>query len=230
MTAHIHMPSIETRTSWVVATVCLFLLGMSFGASWIVAVGLKAIAADMGGQRTVPALGGSLAWLGTAAGGLLMGQMADRYGIRWTVMFGAVMICAGLFISTLGQKWQLWLGHGLLIGLLGNAGLNAPLYVYVSRWFDRRRGSALALISSGSYLAGFLWPTIFERSIANFGWRWTMMAYGLFQLAVILPTAMIFLHPPPDLPLAGKAGALDAARRNVLGWNANAVFGLIALA
>jgi hypothetical protein len=26
------------------------------------------------------------------------------------------------------------------IGLIGNAGLNAPLYVYVSRWFDRRRG------------------------------------------------------------------------------------------
>jgi len=220
--------SIETRTSWVVATVSVMLLGLSFGGPWIVAVGLKAIAADMGGQRTAPALGGSLAWFGTAAGGIVMGRIAERYGIRWTVMFGAVMICVGLFISTLGQPWQLWLGHGLFIGLLGNSGLNAPLYVYVSRWFDRRRGSALALISSGGYLAGFVWPTLFERSIAHFGWRWTMMAYGVFQLAAILPLALIFLRPPPDLPLAGKAGAAAGPTPDVLGWNANAVFALIA--
>jgi len=145
--------SIETRESWVVATVSLILLGLSFGGPWIVVVGLKAIAADMGGQRSVPALGGSLAWLGTAAGGIVMGRIAERYGIRWTVMFGAVMICIGLIISTLGQPWWLWLGHGLFIGFLGNGGLNAPLYIYVSRWFDWRRGSALALISSGGYLA-----------------------------------------------------------------------------
>jgi MFS family permease len=222
--------SIETRTSWVVATISLFLLGMSFGGPWIVAVGLKTIAADMGGLRTVPALGGSLAWLGTAAGGILMGWIADRYGIRWTVMFGATMICVGLFISTLGEPWQLWLGHGLFIGLLGNAGLNAPLYVYVSRWFDRRRGSALALISSGGYLAGFVWPTIFERFIATVGWRWTMIGYGLFQLAMILPIAMVFLRPPPDLPVAARAGVADGARPEVLGWNANVVFALLAFA
>src|SRR5262249_13771504 len=176
--------SIETRESWVIATVSLVLLGLSFGGPWIVVVGLKTIAADMGGQRTVPSLAGSLAWFGTAAGGILMGRIAERYGGRWTGMFGATMICIGLIISTLGQ---LWLGHGLFIGVLGNGGLNAPLYVYVSRWFDLRRGSALAMISSGSYLAGFLWPTIFERSIASFGWRSTMVVYGLFQLAAILP-------------------------------------------
>jgi hypothetical protein len=43
--------SIETRTSWVVATVSLILLGTSFGAPWITAVGLKTIAAEVGGQR-----------------------------------------------------------------------------------------------------------------------------------------------------------------------------------
>jgi MFS family permease len=85
------------------------------------------------------------------------------------------------------------------MGLLGNAGLNAPLFVYVSRWFDRRRGSALALISSGGYLAGFVWPTIFERAIAYFGWRWTMIGFAILQLAVIVPLAIIYLRPPPEM-------------------------------
>jgi MFS family permease len=222
--------SIETRTSWVVAGVSLVLLGMSFGAPWITSVALKSIAEEMGGARSVPALASSLAWFGSAVGGILMGRVAQRYGIRWTVMFGSVMICIGLFISTGGQAWQLWLGHGLFMGLLGNAGLNAPLYVYVSQWFDRRRGSALALISSGGYLAGFVWPTIFERSIAYFGWRWTMIGYAIFQVLVILPIAAWFLKPPPEVAVVPSQGAGSAAKPTVLGWPPNVVFVLIALA
>ena len=77
-----------------------------------------------------------------------------------------------------GRPSALYIGHGVFIGLLGNAGLNAPLYVYVSRWFDRRRGSALALIASGQYIAGATWPPIFERLIAGYGWRQTMLMFA----------------------------------------------------
>jgi MFS family permease len=222
--------SIETRASWVVATIALILLGLSFGAPWITSVALKPIAEEMGGARSIPALASSLAWFGSAVGGIMMGHIADRFGIRWTVMFGSAMICIGLLISTGGQPWQLWLGHGLFMGLLGNAGLNAPLYVYVSQWFDRRRGSALALISSGGYLAGFFWPTIFERSIANFGWRWTMIGYAVFQLALILPLSAWFLRRPPEVPAAAAQAAGQGAKRLVLGWPPNMVFALIAVA
>jgi MFS family permease len=146
------------------------------------------------------------------------------------VIFGSLMICIGLGISTLGQPWQLYVGHGLFIGLLGNAGLNAPLYVYVSRWFDRRRGSALALISSGGYLAGFVWPMMFERGIAHLGWRSTMLIYALIQLIVILPLAVVFLRPPPEAPAIGGAVRDDGAKRTVLGWNPNVVFALLGFA
>jgi MFS family permease len=172
-----------------------------------------------------------MAWLGSAAGGILMGRLAERLGIRFTVMTGSLMIAAGLFISaTAREPWQLYLGHGLFTGLLGNAGLNAPLLVYVSRWFDRRRGSALALISSGGYLAGFVWPTIFERAITLQGWRQTMMGFAIVQVAVILPLAAIFLRPPPDLAAAFGTHSGAGLKRTVFGWNANAVFALLAFA
>jgi MFS family permease len=116
------------------------------------------------------------------------------------------------------------------MGLLGNAGLNAPLFVYVSRWFDRRRGSALALISSGGYLAGFVWPTIFERSIAAFGWRWTMIAFAVLQFVVIVPLAVIFLRPPPELPAPTESAASKGSTHKVFGWNGNVVFCMLALA
>src|ERR1700742_2764029 len=145
--------SVETKASWAVASVALFILAMSFGAAWITAVALKDIASEVGGLRSVPALASALAWLGSGVGGIIMSRIAERVGTRWTVIFGSTMIGLGLAISTIGPPWPLWIGHGLFIGLIGLGGINAPLYIYVSRWFDRRRGSVLALISSGSALA-----------------------------------------------------------------------------
>jgi MFS family permease len=154
----ISMQSVETKASWTIATVVLVILTLSFGAPWITIVALKPIAAETAGLRSVPALATSLAWIGFGAGGIAMGYVAEKIGVRWTVIFGAVMIWIGLALSTGGETWQLYVGQGLFVGFLGIGGMNAPFYVYVSRWFDRRRGSALALISSGSYLAGAIWP------------------------------------------------------------------------
>ena len=222
-------PTIETRYSWAVATVALICLAFSFGGFWIVAVGLKAIAADAGNQRSVPALAGALAWLGSGFGGIAMGPLAVRFGIRWTAIFGATMIAVGLWVSTFGAGVPLWVGHGLFMGLIGNAGLNAPLYIYVSRWFDRRRGSALAFISSGSYIAGAVWPMIFERAIAVYGWRLTMLAYAALEVVVIVPLAAIFFRQPPE-SFAHGPGTSGVHKAAVLGLRPNLMFGMIAAA
>ena len=219
--------SIETRESWVVASVALFIMMMAFGAAWITAVGLKDIAAEAGGARSIPALASSLAWLGSGIGGILMGRLAERIGTRWTVMSGALMIGLGLTISTLGPPWPLWIGHGLFIGLIGLGGINAPLYIYVSRWFDRRRGSALALISSGSYLAGAMWPPVFERAIVNFGWRQTMLWYALAEIVVIVPLAAIYLRHPPEEVHAMTASGGGVGHARVLGMPRNLVFAMM---
>ena len=148
MHERISLQSIETRSSWIVATAVLVILAVSFGAPWITIVALKLIAAETDGLRSVPALANSLAWVGYGLGGIAMGHVAERVGVRWTVIFGALMIGVGLALSTGGRSWQLLLGQGVFVGFLGIGGMNAPFYVYVSRWFDHHRGSALALISS----------------------------------------------------------------------------------
>jgi MFS family permease len=200
---------------------------MGFGAAWITAVALKEIATEVGDTRSVPAFASALVWLCSGAGGILMGRIADRAGTRWTVMVGALMIGLGLAISTLGLPWPLWIGHGLFIGLIGLGGINAPLYIYVSRWFDRRRGSALALISSGSYLAGAIWPPVFERAIAAFGWRQAMLWYAAAEIAVIVPLAAIYFRHPPEVIHPVDASGTTGRKALVLGWPPNAVFAMM---
>jgi MFS family permease len=214
----------------VVASVALVTLLMAFGGAWITPVALKDIAAEAGGAREVPALASALAWLCSGVGGIILGRVADKIGTRWTVLCGALMIGAGLAISTLGPPWPLWIGHGLFIGLIGLGGINAPMYVYISRWFDQRRGSALALISSGSYLAGAMWPPVFERAIAYLGWRECMLIYAVAEIAVIVPLAAIYFRAPPEVIHPVEAAHATASRAPVLGWPPNVVFAMMCVA
>src|ERR1700751_4969855 len=203
-----HPTSIEGRSSWVAASVTLALLSFSSGAPLIVVVGLKPIAASLGTDRSVVALAASLVWLGTGLGGILMGRIADRIGMRQVAIFGASMTALGLVVSAIGQTWALIVGSGVLIGLLGNSAHFPPLVTYVSRWFDRRRGTAVALISSGQYIAGVVWPTVFERGMDAFGWQATMLGFAVVIAAAIVPLALLLRPPPPPVRTEGSAANL----------------------
>jgi MFS family permease len=221
-------PTVETRASWFAAGVVLFIFTFSYGAPLIAPVALKAIAADLGSSRSVPALANALAWLGSGAGALAFGWVAERFGIRRTAFFGAVMIGAGLAIASQGGTWELLIGHGVLIGLLGGGATNVPLIIYISRWFDRRRGSAVALISCGQYIAGILWPPLIALGIEHLGWRPTMLAFGVASGVCMVLSVLIFLRPIPESVRTSDEG--DAHRALALRMSHRMVFVLLCIA
>ena len=216
------LASIETRASWVIARTALAIYTVSFGAPVITVVALKPIAAELGDARSVPALACSLAWFGAAVGGIPMGWMAERFGIRRVVMFGAAMVAAGLAISThRGSPAALYVGHGVFIGLLGNACINAPLYRLcraLVRPAPRQRGGA-DLVRPVPRRHGLAGPLL-ARHRGAVGWRGMMLGYAVFVVAVIaadrrLPCSGRRRTAPPPVaasgPLRGGAGARHAA-------------------
>jgi MFS family permease len=220
--------SVETAASWRMAWLVLAILALTFGSPLLLIVGLKPIQEGLGTDRSVVALAGSLVWVGTGAGGILMGWLADRIGLRITVAIGAFMIAAGLALSSLGWVWALFLGHALM-GVLGNAAVFPPLLVYVSRWFDRRRGTAIALVSSGQYIAGVVWPAIFERAIASIGWQILMLSYGALVLVTVLP-ATLLLKPAPAPAVPQRLPQVMASGRRIGGMRSSTVQALLCVA
>jgi MFS family permease len=220
--------SIETGRSWQIAFLTLAILSVSFGSPLLAVVGLRDMQAAMHTDRSVLSMASALVWIGNGVGGIPMGWLADRIGIRQTVAIGTLAMAAGMALSSIGTIWALYVGHGLLIGFLGNGAIYAPLIVYVSRWFDRRRGTALALISSGQYIAGMIWPLVLEVGMRHFGWQAVMLAYGAVVLA-ILPVLTLLRPPPEPLgPAPGQPGPRSDDR--VLGLHPNVAMVLLCIA
>jgi MFS family permease len=221
--------ALDGRAGWIAAGAALAILTIAYGAPLISVVALKTIAAELGTSRAAPAAAGSFVYIGAGVGGIAAGWLAGRLGVRRIVLFGAVMVAAGLFVSPLSGLSDLYLGHGLLIGLFGTSCMLSPLITYVSLWFERYRGAAVALVSSGQSVAGALWPLLFEAGIGRFGWRHTMQLFGLFALVAISLLAIVFLHAPPRLSSTTGARQTPEAGTKGVGLSPNiAMAGLMA--
>ena len=204
---------VESRYAW--ARLCTALALMTIGGSgmYAITVVLPRVQADFGVDRADASLPYTFTMIGFGLGGILMGRLADRYGVMVPVVIGAFGLSAGFIAAgNAASLWQFNLAQGLLIGLLGTSATFAPLVADISLWFARRRGIAVAICISGNYLAGSVWPPVMQHYIDSAGWRQTYIGMGLFCLAAMLPLALI-LRPRPPLPAQSASGAAAAPAR-----------------
>jgi MFS family permease len=182
-------PSSQTDSSaaWLRLAVAVLLSTLGGVGMWSYMVALPAIQSDFGIGRGEASLPFTLAMIGFACGGVLMGKLADRFGIAVPMALGTLLLTAGyLLVGLSSSVWQVALAHGLLIGL-GCSASFGPLMADTSHWFVRRRGIAVAIAASGNYVAGTIWPPIVQHFIASDGWRTTHMALGIFVCVTMLP-------------------------------------------
>ena len=185
-----HSSPIDASAAWLRLTVAVLMSTIGGVGMWSYMVALPAIQADFGIGRGEASLPFTLAMIGFACGGVLMGRLADRFGIAVPLAIGIACLTLGyLSVGLASSLWQVALAH-LLIGT-GCSASFGPLMADISHWFVRRRGIAVAVAASGNYLAGTIWPPLVQHFIASDGWRATHTGIGLF-LAVAM-TPLVFL-------------------------------------
>ncbi|MFL4970442.1 MAG: MFS transporter [Xanthobacteraceae bacterium] len=224
-----HNEGADSAYAWLRLVAAILLATIGGVGMWSFPVALPAIQADFSIIRADASLPFTLAMLGFAAGGAVMGWLLDRFGILVPLTCGVVALAVGYVAA--GNAVNLWwfaVAHGL-IGIGSSASLG-PLMADVSQWFVRRRGIAVALCSAGNYLAGVVWPPLVQHFIASAGWRPTHIGIGLFCAATMLPLAWLALRRAPPVHQIGVAAAAAARAQSTLGLSPNALMALLSIA
>jgi MFS family permease len=159
-----------------------------------------------------------------------MGRLSDRLGIIPPVAGGAV--CLGLGYTLASQAtglWQFVLAQGLFVGVAGSATF-APLIADTSLWFTRRRGLAVAIIASGSYLAGTVWPPVVQYFIDSQGWREAYLIIALFCVTTMLPLTLALRRRSPLIEGTAATTHGPARSRRPLGMSPAALQTLLIVA
>lgn len=198
----------------------LTLLIMTVGSSgmYVVSVMLPAVQAEFGIDRADASLPYTWLMLGFGFGGVLMGRLADRFGVMWPLLTGSVFLGAGYIATGLsGGIVSFTIAQALLVGLLGSSAAFAPLVADTSLCFVKRRGIAVAICASGNYVAGAIWPPIAQHFIETVGWRQTYIGMGIFCGIAMALLALFFRARPPAVAAApvGNASSNAAAPRDM---------------
>jgi len=197
---------VESSYAWLRLAVAVALATVGGVGMWSVVVALPAIQADFGVDRAAASLPYTLAMLGFAGGGVIIGRLADRFGILPPLILGILSLGAGYIGVGLSPSLTLVAFAHTLLGF-GCSATFGPLMADISHWFERRRGIAVAIAAAGNYIAGTVWPPLVQHFIATQGWRATHIGIGLFCLAVMLPLSL-----PMRRRLAAHTATAAAAR------------------
>jgi MFS family permease len=221
----------ESRYAWARLAAALALVTLGGAGMYAVTVALPAVQAEFGVSRAEASLPYTLTMIGFGLGGIVMGRLADRFGVRVPALLGSLCLGLGFVAAAQAQTlWQFALLQGVAIGFLGSSGTFAPLVADISLWFTRRRGIAVAICASGNYLAGALWPPVLQHFFDGYGWRPTFTGAGIFIVLAALPLTRILRQPPPHLsPGAGVVAARTLTPQS-LGLSPNAFLALLCVA
>lgn len=193
----------DSRYAWGRLLAALVMATIGGIGLWSAVVVLPTIEREFGVGRGGASIPYTATMIGFAAGGILMGRLSDRRGIMIPLLIGAMMLGIGFVLAALAQNyWQFILAQALLIGMLGSSSTFGPLVADVSLWFLRQRGIAIAIVASGNYLAGAIWPPLLQRAIDAYGWRHAYMGIGVLCVITMLPLALLFKRRPR---VAGRA-------------------------
>jgi MFS family permease len=132
--------------------------------------------------------------------GIPVGRFVDRYGARRVLLAGSLLGAASLLglsrAESLLEFWVLWSGGmGLAMGLT----LYPVTFVVVANWFERRRGSAMALLTTLGGLSSPIFIPLAGWLVVSTGWRTALLLLSLTQLAM-LPLEAILVRRRCPLP------------------------------
>jgi len=200
------LPATDSAVAWRRLVAALTLSTIGGVGMWSVVVALPTVQAEFGVARADASLPYTFTMILFGMGGILMGRWSDRSGIMFPVLGGIAALGLGYLVAgSATSLWQFAIVQGVLIGV-GSSATFAPLLADTSQWFVRRRGIAVGIFASGSYLAGTIWPPIVQHFIATAGWRNTYFGIGLFCLATMLPLALFLRRRPPAHEAPATAG------------------------
>ncbi len=152
-------------------------------------------------QAGMLAMTNSIGYLGMV---LFAGILAAKWGSRKLVVFGTLLVAAGLLYMATVQSYMASLVGMSILGV-GTAFTYTPLVNIVVGWFPQRRGMMIGFLVSGlglgTLISSLLIP-FFTTWFSIDGWRYLWFVYGLLSLLFALAALLILRDPP--IPLLKK--------------------------
>lgn len=141
----------------------------------------------------------------------LVGKLIDRWGVRRILSYSALIAGIGTLLTvTASTPFELWLWFGILASIGFGGASSVAASIAVTNWFNKKRGLALGIITSGFGAGQFFMVPLALGIIQEKGWEAASLTLGGILVFLAFPLLLLFLrNSPSDMGLQPYGGSPD---------------------
>lgn len=159
---------------------------------------ITALEGEFGWSRAQVTGAFSLALLISGGMAVPVGFWLDRHGARGLMTVGSIaatgLMVALARVQTLTQLYLVWIGLGITMATI----LYEPAFVVVAKWFERRRSTALMVITLAAGFASTIFLPLTAQLMALYGWRQAIGWLAIFLGITTIPLHALVLRRSPQ--------------------------------
>jgi MFS family permease len=147
---------------------------------------------------------------------VLAGWGLDRYGPRIILfIMGLFTGFSLIFASRANAYWQLLIAYSLFLSI-GTGSTYVVTMSTISKRFNKSRGLALGITSSGAGLGAVLIAPFATYLISSFGWRKSYVIMGLIGWLVTIPLSQLLRNAPSEIATLSDEAKVDSTKKVVI--------------
>jgi len=160
---------------------------------------LKPLSEEFGWTRAEVAVAVTIGTLIAAGLGIYFGRVLDRFGPRWMMAGGFALLAGSYFgLALVNSLVGFYLVYSVGRAMMQSATGHTLMYALVSKWFVRRRATAISAATLGGYLGGILLAPVTQSIIDTASWRHAYVFFGVLTVVMAVVPAVLFLRRIPE--------------------------------
>ncbi|HUK79864.1 MAG TPA: MFS transporter, partial [Nitrososphaerales archaeon] len=190
------MASPQSDSRWFVVAAATG-LSVIFGIFFSFGVFLDPLITEFGWSSALTSFVFSAYSLSYSLGAILIGRLADRYGVRITIALGGVLITLALVLSSRADAiWELYLTFGAMGGV-GGAAFWIPPTKAVMEHFESSSSlnMAVSVVAVGTGAGTLLISPVAGFFITQFGWRTCYLLFALISAVISFLGVLVIKSP-----------------------------------
>jgi len=162
------------------------------------AIVLKQLMEQFHTGRGEISLSQSISMIAMAITGIFVGRILHRHKPRTFLLWGSVLGGVSALLTSLANGIWFIYAFSLITGLAGGFANAIAMFTLLSKWFNRKWGTALGITMAGGSIGAMLMQPIVGIIAQNFGWQATYLVAGLLILIVNVPLVLFVLKDSPE--------------------------------
>ena len=186
------------------------------GSVEVASVFVAALIAEHGWSSTLLATATFIGSSGSALGGPFIGRILDRRGPRLITPIGTTLVALSCFALASTDSVIFYIAFYSVVRMAGQGLVQFSSQITTAKWFERRRGRAIALLSLISSTGLVLAPPIAQAVINGAGVAAAWAVFGFLALLLgTIPSALLLARRPEDMGLEPDGARSAAGPANV---------------